>query len=53
MTSAGSSETELRALTVIPKGCSSSNAETTVTPVTKWPMTRRKTSGSIAAGRVA
>ena len=44
MTSGGSSETELSALTVIPKGRAPSSAETTVTPVTKWPITRRKTS---------
>ena len=49
MTSGGSSETELRALTVMPNGCSPSSAVTTVTPVTKWPMTRRNVSDGIAA----
>jgi len=48
ITSGGSSETELSALTVIPKGCAPSNAETTVTPVTKCPITRRKVSESIS-----
>ena len=50
ITSGGSSETELRALTVMPNGRSPSKADTTVTPVTKWPITRRKTSGSIDDG---
>ena len=47
MTSAGLSDTELSAFTVIPNGWSPSSAVTTVTPVTKWPMTWRKTSDSI------
>ena len=49
MTSGGSSETELRALTVIPNGRSPSSAVTTVTPVTKWPITWRKVSEPMAA----
>ena len=49
MTSGGSSDTELSALTVIPNGRSPSSAVTTVTPVTKWPMTCRKVSESMAA----
>ncbi len=49
MTSGGSSETELSALTVIPKGRCPSSAVTTVTPVTKWPITRRNVSESIAS----
>ena len=52
MTSGGSSETELRALTVIPNGRSPSSAVTTVTPVTKWPMTRRNVSEPMAVSCV-
>ena len=51
MTSGGSSETELSAFTVIPNGRSPSSAVTTVTPVTKWPMTRRNVSEPIAVAR--
>ena len=53
MTSGGSSDTELSALTVIPNGRSPSSAVTTVTPVTKWPITRRNVSDAIAALGVA
>ena len=48
MTSGGSSDTELSALTVMPNGRSPSSAVTTVTPVTKWPMTLRKVSEPMA-----
>ena len=53
MTRAGSSDTELSALTVIPNGWSPSRAVTTVTPVTKWPMTRLNVSEPMAADSVA
>ena len=41
MTSAGSSETDENALTVMPWGRPSSNVVTTLIPVAKWPMTWR------------
>ena len=49
MTSGGSRDTELSALTVIPSGRSPSNVYTTVTPVTKRPITRRNSSEPIGA----
>src|SRR4029078_2975177 len=45
MTRAGSTDTDEKALTVIPAGCSPSKVVTTLIPVAKWPMTCRKSSG--------
>ena len=49
MMSGGSRLTDDSALTVIPCGWSPSSVVTTVTPVTKWPITRRNRSGAISA----
>src|SRR5438309_1135591 len=45
ITSAGSSDTDEKALTVMPAGSSPSSVVTTLTPVAKWPMTSRNRSG--------
>ena len=53
MTSGGSRLTELRALTVMPRGWPLLSVVTTVTPVTKWPMTARNVSGATDASVTA
>src|SRR5262245_62648876 len=45
ITSAGSSDTDEKAFTVIPAGFPPSNVVTTLMPVAKWPMTWRNSSG--------
>jgi len=52
-TSGGSRLTDVRALTVMPRGSPSWRVVTTVIPVTKWPITARNVSGATGASVTA